>query len=309
MDPRTEVLSVNLPESMLSARDQQDKSGGQRPAARIQEGEAMLNTPRHTRFRARAFLALCLVLAMSVLGLAAGCGDDDGGDSDSAEVEAAFLAAVDAWNGKDVEGFLASFTDAGLMASFDSTREEAEQFLPDFIGEEQLTPGEFTVDVSGDTATVEAPQFALGNVLDPMRSMLILQNGVWLFDGEEDIAAEIPEGTTAVDVSLREYAFDFDAGAITDGNVAFRLTNEGAEDHEMFLSRIPEDLDIEQALQSEEPEGTVDIGGTDVAAGESANLVFTEPLAAGRYAVLCFFESPDGEPHALLGMWSEFTIE
>lgn len=270
-----------------------------------------MNT-RSARFGLRGLLAVGLLIAASLLIFGASCSDDDdaGGDDDSAAVEAAFLAAIDAWNAKDVDALLASFTDAGLMSSFEVTREEATQFLPEFIGEEQITPGELTIDVSGDSATVEAPEFAFGNILEPSRTTLILQEGVWLLDGEEDIAAEIPDGTTAVDVSLVEYEFDFDAGAITDGNVAFRLTNDGAEDHEMFLAKIPADLDIEAALQSEEePEGTEDIGGTDVAAGESANLVFTEPLAQGRYAVLCFFETEDGEPHALLGMWSEFTIE
>jgi hypothetical protein len=257
-----------------------------------------------------AGLAVALIAALAVFGAA--CGDDGGGggDEESAAVEAAFQAAIDAWNGKDVDALLASFTDAGLMSVFDTTREEAVQFLPGFIGEDQITLGELTTDVSGDSATVEAPEFASGNILDPSRTTLILQEGVWLIDGEEDLLAEIPGGTTAVDVSLREYEFDFDAGAITDGNVAFRLTNDGAEDHEMFVSKIPEGLDIEQALQSEEePEGTEDIGGMGVAAGESANMVFTDPLAAGRYVMLCFIEAEDGTPHALKGMWADFTIQ
>lgn len=270
-----------------------------------------LETNGHRWFGRGGLLASAVVIAASLLVLSAACGgDDDGGDEESAAVEAAYQAAIDAWNAKDVDALLASFTDAGLMSVFDSTREEAVQFLPEFIGEDQITLGELTTDVSGTSATVEAPEFAAGNILDPSRTTLVLQEGVWLIDGEEELLAEIPGGTTAVDVSLREYEFDFDAGAITDGNVAFRLTNDGAEDHEIALSKIPEDLDIEQALQSdEEPEGTEDIASMGVAVGESANMVFTEPLGPGRYAVLCFVGAEDGTPHALLGMWSEFTIE
>ena len=32
------------------------------------------------------------------------------------------------------------------------------------------------------------------------------------------------------------------------------------------------------------------------------------PFGAGRYAVVCFLEAPDGTPHALLGMVSEFNV-
>jgi hypothetical protein len=56
------------------------------------------------------------------------------------------------------------------------------------------------------------------------------------------------------------------------------------------LVKVPEDLDIEAALQSpEEPEGIEDIGGTDVLdPGGETTLVFAEPLVPGG-------ETPEGE--------------
>lgn len=246
--------------------------------------------------------------------LGAGCGDDGGGGDDeaSADVQAAVEATVDAWNASDVEALLAQFTDAGLLSSFEApSREEAAQFLPDFIGEQAITLGELEVTVDGDAATVEAKQWAFGGLLDPTRLSLVKEGDSWLIDAEEDLPNEIPEGTTAVDLKTLEYQFDFDESAITSGDFAFAVENIGGEDHFAELSRIPVDLDIEQALQSEEePAGVEVIGSTDpIEPGGEATMVFTEPLAAGRYVLLCFIEAADGEPHAFKGMVGEFTIE
>jgi ketosteroid isomerase-like protein len=246
--------------------------------------------------------------------LGAACGDDGGGGDDeaSADVQAAMEAAVASWNASDVDALLAQFTDAGLLSSFEApSRAEAAEFLPDFIGDPAIKLGELEVTVDGDTATVEAKQFAFGNLLDPTRISLIKEGDAWLLDAEEDLPNEIPEGTKAVDLKTLEYQFDFDESAITSGDFAFAVENIGGEEHFVDLSRIPADLDIEQALQSEEePAGIVNIGSTDpIEPGGTTSMVFTEPLAAGRYVLLCFIEAADGQPHALKGMVGEFTIE
>jgi len=245
--------------------------------------------------------------------LSAACDDDGGGDDEaSADVRTAVEAAVDAWNTSDVEALLAQFTDAGLQSSFEATsREEAAQFLPEFIGDPAITSGELEITVDGDTATADAKQWAFGELVQPTRISLVTEGDVWLIDAEEDLPVEIPEGATAVDLKTLEYQFDFDESAITSGDIAFAVENIGGEDHFVDLSRIPADLDIEQALQSEEePAGIENIGSTDpIEPGGEATMVFAEPLAAGRYVLLCFIEAADGEPHALKGMVGEFTIE
>lgn len=254
-------------------------------------------------------LALVLVAALAVFGAA--CGDDDGdGNDQSAEIEAQIRAITDAWNGKDVEGLLALVTDNFLLAEGELTREEAPEAFAEFIGDPPEEIIEISgIEVTGDTAT--AIRVAKeGPLVTRERGNLVLEGAVWKLDSVEDLGAEIPDGTTAVDVSLLEYEFDFDEAQITSGNVAFNVSNIGGEDHEMFLSKIPEDLDIEQALQSdEEPEGVEDIGGTVLEPQDETTVVFADPLAAGRYVMLCFVEAADGQPHALKGMWSEFTIE
>ncbi len=257
-------------------------------------------------------LALLPAIALLFI-LGAACGDDGGGDDEgSADVQAAVEDAVAAWNAKDVEALLAQFTDAGLLSSFEApSREEAAQFLPEFIGDPAITLGELEITVDGDTATAEAKQWAFGELLQPNRISLIKEGEAWLIDAEENLPAEVPESTTAVDLKMLEYQFDFDESAITSGDIAFTVENIGGEEHFADLSRVPADLDIEQALQSEEePAGVVNIGSTDpIEPGGEANMVFAEPLAAGRYVLLCFIEAADGEPHAFKGMVGEFTIE
>jgi hypothetical protein len=253
------------------------------------------------------------VLAISAFALAA-CDDDNGdggGDADVAEIESAVRAVLDAWNDKDVDAWVGLLTDDFIQEEFDgATREEALASAAEFIGEPQQ---EFIalsdIEVSGDTATAVLDS-SMGNVLLRERGTLVREDDVWRVDAVESLPVDIPEGTTAVDVSAFEYQFDFDGAAITDGNIAFEVENIGAEEHFLFLARVPEDLDIEQALQSEEePEGVEDIGGTDIIGpGETQQLVFTEALAEGRYVMLCFVEASDGEDHASKGMWAEFHV-
>lgn len=129
----------------------------------------------------------------------------------------------------------------------------------------------------------------------------------------EHLSPEIPSGVTAIDLSMSEFAFSFDASAVTsDQTIAFSVENVGEQPHEIGLARVPADFDLQAALQSEEePPGIEEIGFLDPQdPGATANLVFTEPLEPGRYVMVCFIEDPaTGQPHALLGMFSDFTIE
>ena len=95
----------------------------------------------------------------------------------------------------------------------------------------------------------------------------------------------MPEGVTLVHVDLNEFAFGFNTNDIEDGNVAFEASNVGTQEHELAVVAIPADADVEglleQFLASEDGEvpGATFIGQTDVAPGETSNLVLLDPLA------------------------------
>ena len=117
-----------------------------------------------------------------------------------------------------------------------------------------------------------------------------------------------------VEVEASEFQFDFDESAITPNSTGFRLVNAGAEEHELFVQGVSDDFDLEAALAQAaedpeaEPEGLEEeVGGTFAPAGEEGLFAFGEPLAAGRYVMLCFVENEQG-PHALQGMAVVFEV-
>jgi hypothetical protein len=266
---------------------------------------------KESRNMAKRISMILAIVSVAAATFGAACGDGDGGGAEAAEVEAAVRAAIDAWNGKDAEAFLAGLTDQGLEVFFDATRQEAEQFLPQFIGEPPITLGEFSdTQVDGENASTAAG-FFLGGVGAPTRFSLVREAEAWLIDGREFIAGDVPEGTTAVDLAMSEFAFDFDENEITGGNIAFNVENSGAEPHQVVIARVSEDLDLEQAVRSEEeePPGVEELGFVgDFEPGTESTVLLAEELQAGRYAIVCFVEAADGETHAVKGMFADFTV-
>jgi hypothetical protein len=243
--------------------------------------------------------------------LAVACGGDDG---EEGEIKDTADAIVKAYNDKDVDAFLSYWTDSGIQEGFGATREEAQEFLAEGLGEPPMSIRSISnIEVSGDTATADV-ELVFGISLEPERDSFVKEGGVWKIDATEDLAPEIPSDVTAIDLKLEDFAFDFDASAITSGDIAFRVENVGEQPHEIILSKIPEDLNLEEALQSEEtPPGVEDIAFVEpLDPGAKTDIVFTESLEPGRYVLLCFLpdsEDPEGTPHVFKGMQAEFTVQ
>jgi hypothetical protein len=217
---------------------------------------------------------------------------------------------IDAWNRRDAAGFLDRLTDNGAMDLFDAPKSEVAQFLPEFIGDPPIRFVGATNVVASDRSLTGILDLAMGIALERSQTGFIL-DGIWKLDNATELLAPIPSGTTGVDLSLQDFAFVYNRAAITSGNIGFNITNAGPQPHEVVLARLDADVDLLEAIQSEEePEGVevvAQAGPWD--AGERASLVFTQPLSAGRYALLCFIEDPaSGLPHVALGMLSEFNV-
>ena len=229
-----------------------------------------------------------------------------------AAVAATVQAVVDAWNRRDVEGFLSHWTESGFMAEFDASIAEGRQFLPEFIGDPPIRLVGVSAASSGSTATAIV-DLAFGEVFERNQFTFVLDGGAWKVSDSQDLPFPIPAGVRAVDLEVREYAFIYDRNAAAGGNFAFSVRNTGQEPHEAILIRInrPEPLSQIIRLGSAEegpPPGIDDIGGVFLEPGDRTNMVLTRTLSAGRYGLVCFVESPDGVPHALLGMFSEFNV-
>jgi len=232
------------------------------------------------------------------------------------EIQAALDDAVAAWNAGDAETFASFFTPEGLEDQFDiepgGDLGELEVLM------EELGPLSITVldsFITSGNARVEV-QIEAGPFSSHEEWKMYFLDGGWKIGTSEPVAPEIPEGVPVVDMFLQEYAFLYNADAIVaaDGNVAFRVFNIGEQEHEVILVRNETGKSILEVLETAEesegpPPGITDVGfGGPIDPGDETALVLDEPLSPGTYSLLCFIPSPDGVPHAFLGMVSEFTV-
>jgi hypothetical protein len=249
-----------------------------------------------------------LIFPVAIAVLACGSGDDE----DKSDVEDTIRASVDAYNRRDMQGFLSYWTDDGLQSEFGASRDEimaAGDLL--FVGPSLDLRSIEETDVDGDEATAEVT-FVFGEQLSPSRYELVKVDDAWKIDGVPDLQAEVPSDDQLVQVEMTEFSFNYD-GSVP-ANVAFEAKNVGQQPHELLILRVPADFDLQAALRSpsqELPAGVEPIGFTFAIPGEEGSIVFTESLTPADYLMVCFLPDladPDQIPHAAKGMSSEFTI-
>lgn len=243
-----------------------------------------------------------------VFGLAC---DGGGGSADDRQAIEDTLRQLVASGPEDVDFFLDHVTDDALTDFFGFTREDCRENAEECVGEPGTLDSISNVEISGDEASVD---LVLSGDEGPedLRILLVKEGDVWKFDGFALVPKEVPEGVKTVELSLNEFAFGFDAGEITDGNFAFVAKNVGEQRHQVIVVKIPEDLDLEAAIQSdEEPEGVEDVAiAGPFRPGDETAVVFEQPLEPGRYALICFLPDTEdpGTEHAQKGMFADFTV-
>lgn len=281
-------------------------------------------------------LGATVVLAGVLLMLGAACNNDKGkggnatptpvptdagsASGDEADIEAAAKAVIAAYNGKDVAGFVAGFTDQGLSQLFGVPIDELESFkaeFANFIGDPPLEFRSFrnTV-VTGTTAQTEIETVGDGTV-EIDRLGFIKEGEAWKVDTFESYAVspEIPDGYTTVDLSVADFSFGFTREDVTTGKVAFAVTSAGQQTHETALFRVAADFDLQAALQDESGaafDAAEFVGRIEIQPGTESNMVLVNDLTSSRYLFVCFFpdtSDPEETPHALKGMWADFTVE
>jgi hypothetical protein len=249
---------------------------------------------------------------------------EQAGDLTEADVEGLVQNVVNTYNAGDPTAFRALFTEQGA-AQFvempDASPPEVDAELSGYFEEPLPVNLREVRDIEIDDDKVSAKALLeMGHSLGIDSMTFVDQDGQWLLDeyGTAVESVEIPEGTEAVDVGMTEFAFDFDASAIpADGNVAFRIENNGDQLHEFVLVALDEGVEFPAVLTEGDPAGPPPEGLEFFAfgmaePGDESTVVLTAPLPAGRYGIVCFIpdeDDPAETPHALKGMVSEFTIE
>lgn len=138
-------------------------------------------------------------------------------------------------------------------------------------------------------------------------------------DGFEPQPIEAPAGATTVAIEASEFAFALSDAQIEGGDLAFSVANVGQQDHQIIVARLDPEPSLEDLVLAiaatppkATPEGVIEIVAFNTyKPGETENIVFAEPLPAGRYGLFCFFpDVTDAEmtPHALKGMYAELTV-
>jgi uncharacterized cupredoxin-like copper-binding protein/ketosteroid isomerase-like protein len=283
----------------------------------------------------RSLLALVGLGLSGALFLGMACGGDDDEEAaapaatetaapsgDEADVEAAAQAVAEAYNSGDVETFLAAVSDdfpANVFGAFGAfTKEDVRQAATsgDFsIGDPPFEEFQVSnVTASGDAATADDSHLE-GRALINERLSFVRVGESWLLDDINPTRVEAPEGAAEANVGLVEFAFNLDRLSFPAGDVTFQASDDGQQMHEMGIVKLPEGVTLQQALEAEDPEGT--LGVTDVAffapidPGDQATWTVTD-LEPGHYAYACFIpdqNDPEGTPHALKGMVGEFTVQ
>lgn len=259
------------------------------------------------RFRHAGLAVLTVLLAT---GLATACDDDGPSEEDLREVEEIAQTVFES-DGTNAEYVFAHVTDNIIETVFFSTREECMASPVECIGEPATILGMSDTEIDGDNASTNV----IADFLGPFRIDLVREGGTWKVDALLAGSDEVPEGAAIVDVTLAEFSFAFDQGDIpADGNFAFRADNVGAQTHEVVVVAVPEGATLEEALEPVFAEEVPPIAlKVFIRPGQDdVDVAFAEPLAPGRYALVCFFpdvDDPEFVPHIEKGMVAEFTVE
>ena len=256
--------------------------------------------------RARHVLVGVLIAALAFAGVA--CSSDDDPD-ESGSATTAENSSDDTTESEGGDAELAAFCDdfAEVTRAFEGEEpppaEEGEALL---AAVEQNAPDELSepveTAVTAARATLEGDEEAFD---DSFFEAIATIDGYRFDNCPTDAQVEV----TAV-----EYAFEDAPDSVPAGNVAFKMTNEGEEEHEMvlFARAEGETRSFEELIEppESETEDAVRFVGAAFAPPGADGVVISD-LEPGDYAMVCFIPvggTEDGPPHAAEGMLSEFTV-
>lgn len=259
-----------------------------------------------------------------VLGFAA-CGDDDE-DADASASGSGSGTEQTTTTAGDVGGEQAA---GGDTETFCSSLIEFNNAVSDVELDEESTPEDATavgeqLKPIWDEMTANAPDEVATSVdeLAPTIDALVEGDAAAFSSDEtfETYSALVEDAVEACDmptaeVTAVEYAYEGLPATMEAGSAFVNLTNDGAEEHEIFIFKLPEGEagSAEELLAGLDPD-------TDEPPGEFAGVTFAPPgessgtlveLTPGRYLALCSIPvggGEDGPPHFSEGMHGEFSV-
>jgi hypothetical protein len=254
------------------------------------------------------------LLALTLAGGLAACGDDDDETTDSTE-------AVGADGGEQATGASDEF--CGAIVEFNTAVVEVE--LDESSTEEDIKATGDQLAPLFDTIASEAPDDLADTANELNEAVQALTEGdgeAFNADSTFETYGELLGGAVeacefeTVDVTGIDYAFQGVPETISAGTTAFAFTNASeSEEHELIILKKAdgETLSFEEILalpEEEAMEKAQFVAATFAPPGaEGSTLADLEP---GSYAMACFIPvggAEDGPPHFTEGMFQEFTVE
>ncbi|MEZ4658154.1 MAG: hypothetical protein R2911_11320 [Caldilineaceae bacterium] len=130
--------------------------------------------------------------------------------------------------------------------------------------------------------------------------------------------AATAEPVADLTVTLADYAFVFEEASMAAGRHTIRLENSGPQEpHEIAIVKLAQGATLQDFMAAISGEGPVgpppgmSIGGSGPIAISEAAYVDVELEAGATYGLVCFLPSAHnhGQPHFMLGMMREFTVQ
>ncbi|HYZ93968.1 MAG TPA: hypothetical protein VFA34_16470 [Actinomycetota bacterium] len=253
------------------------------------------------------------------------------------DVEDAVRASFRAENAKDIDAFLALWTDKGLesydVGSRKELRDPKSEQHKGFGSEKARIMDVVTTTVREGRGTLVLDAALVGGfaqTLYRLQYTLKEEAGDWLIDGFEFKGSPPPkEGTSVVDTTAVEYGFVL-SEATTDADFALKFMNKGKEQHELTLFKGPDATDLATAKKDLEnidgetlepvPEGYSADHLSFADPGQTQNVSFARPFTPGTYFLACYMPqgglrdngepiNPNGKPHIQLGMINVLTVK
>jgi hypothetical protein len=213
-------------------------------------------------------------------------------------VEETIRRTFAAFNAQDLDGLLPAWTPRGFEQAFGLPLAAAARLDNDVF----TMSGPYAID--GFSGTEVGPRGATtlvdmtnGQRKERHRMALVVSNGAWKIDRDEQVALPVPRNGLTVDVKITARSLQVGSPAVVGDRVAFRVANADEKRHELIVMRRDVASGAQESLGRVGP----------LRPGEQAALLLTD-LRPGPYVLLCNMLDGDGKPYSSKGLRAEFSI-
>lgn len=133
----------------------------------------------------------------------------------------------------------------------------------------------------------------------------------WVLESETPLAPDVPQGTGAVTVTIKDNAFAIKEKDVAGPSVQITATNNDKVGHEVLVLRFEGDTTTRTLLESPGPSlptGVTFIGQVTIPAGDTGTLLLSG-LQPGTYTIVDMLPDAQGLPNLADGMQATLTVK